>query len=470
MPPRLALIAWVIFLLALFRWDGERKTSTALWIPVLWFSVIGSRLPSQWLGVGGDAAEMMSEGNGFDRLIYVLLISLALAILASRGFAWGRFFVENLALTSILVFSLVSVLWSDFPFVAFKRWFRDLGTYLAILVALTDAGGVDSVRALLRRVCYLLIPLSIVLIKYYPEMAKQYDEWTGQGYFSGVATSKNMLGVLCLVSGLYFFWDTVTRWSQRENPMRRRILLINLTFIAMTSWLLSMASSATSSLCLALGTVIIALAHTRPIKRRPALLTVSIPLAIGLYALLEFVLDVDVIAALAVAVGRDPDLTGRTNIWSVVLASGTNPLIGAGYESFWLGDRLQWVWERAGKVNEAHNGFLEVYLSLGLLGLSLYCLFLVASYLSIAKKIKVSSMGSLNLALWAVLVFYNVTESALRGHLMWIAFLLGTIALPARSALHGIAQRRERRSPRDPRAGSSWAARHIRDNRAPGDA
>jgi O-antigen ligase len=216
--------------------------------------------------------------------------------------------------------------------------------------------------------------------------------------------------------------------------MRRRTILLDIAFITMTLWLLSMADSATSSICLGLGMLIIALAHTKAIKRRPSLLTAAIPLVIGLYLTLEFLLDVHLIAVLAVAVGRDPDLTGRTNIWSVVLDAGTNPLIGAGYETFWLGDRLQWVWERAGAVNEAHNGFLEVYLTLGLIGLALYCVFLVKSYVSIVAKITASNMGSLNLALWTVLVFYNVTESALRGHLMWIAFLLGAIALPARSA------------------------------------
>ncbi len=435
MPPRLALIAWLILLVGLFRWDGEKQTSLALWIPVLWFSVIGSRLPSQWLGVEGPtAAQMMTEGNGFDRLIYVLLIILALGILSARSFAWGRFFGSNLALTSILLFSLLSVAWSEFPFVAFKRWFRDLGTYLAILVALTDADGLRGIRSLLRRVCYLLVPLSIVLIKYYPEMAKHYDAWSGEAFYIGVTTSKNMLGVLCLVSGLFFLWDTLTRWSDRQDPRRRRIILVNLAFVGMTLWLLSMASSATSSVCLAIGALIIVVAHTKTIRRHPTFLTLSIPLGIGVYALAEFVFGVNIIGSLAVAVGRNPDLTGRTNIWDVVLASGTNPLLGAGYESFWLGERLQWVWERAGPVNEAHNGFLEVYLTLGLVGLSLYVLFLVSSYWGIAKQVKASSVGSLSLALWTVLVFYNVTESALRGHLMWIAFLLGAIAVPAGAA------------------------------------
>ncbi len=46
----------------------------------------------------------------------------------------------------------------------------------------------------------------------------------------------------------------------------------------------------------------------------------------------------------------------------------TNPLLGTGYESFWLGPRLQWFWQHAGlgHINEAHNGYLEVYLNLGI--------------------------------------------------------------------------------------------------------
>ena len=51
---------------------------------------------------------------------------------------------------------------------------------------------------------YLLIPLSIVLTKYFPELGKQYDTWSGMGYYIGVATSKNMLGALCLVSAVFF--------------------------------------------------------------------------------------------------------------------------------------------------------------------------------------------------------------------------------------------------------------------------
>ena len=82
----------------------------------------------------------------------------------------------------------------------------------------------------------------------------------------------------------------------------------------------------------------------------------------------------------------------------------TNPLFGTGYESFWLGSRLLWFWQSAGlgRINEAHNGCLEVYLQLGIIGLS----FFVVSYLSyrrICGRLKsFSSRESLALALWLI--------------------------------------------------------------------
>ena len=207
MPPSLALFLWLILLLALLRLDPskQRKTSLALWVPVAWMFTVGSRLPSQWLGGGiGSAAENLEEGNPLDRSIYFVLILLAVGILMSRSFQWGVFFKRNLALMSLLSFALLSVCWSDFPFVAFKRWFRDLGNYLMILVVLSDPLPLEAVRTLLRRLCYLLVPLSILLIKYYSYLAIHYSYWTGEKEYVGVTTSKNMLGVMCLISGLFF--------------------------------------------------------------------------------------------------------------------------------------------------------------------------------------------------------------------------------------------------------------------------
>src|SRR2546429_1632302 len=155
MPPQLALILWIILLLALFRFDPAKVsgTSSALWVPLTWLFIIGSRLPEQWLGGEGvrPAAQALEEGNALDRGILFGLILLAIIFLSLRRFSWLSFFSRNSALMALLLLALVSVAWSDFPAVTFKRWFRDLGNYLMVLVVLSDPDPFEAFRTVLRR-------------------------------------------------------------------------------------------------------------------------------------------------------------------------------------------------------------------------------------------------------------------------------------------------------------------------------
>lgn len=436
MSPSLALILWLILMAALLFFDPAKdsRVSPALWVPLTSMFILASRSPSQWFGSEvGLAAQALEEGNPLDRAISFALILLAIGVLMSRSFKWGSFFTRNPALTLFFVVSLMSVVWSDFPFTAFKRWFRDFGNYLVILVVLTDPLPLEAVRTVIRRLCYLLVPLSILLIKYFPQLSKQYDFWTGMGYYVGVTTSKNMLGLLCLVSGLFFFWDMVTRWHERKQRRTKQIILVDVAFFAETLWLLHLAQSTTSSVCMVLGCLVVAAAHTRMFRRQPTLLKVLIPLSFCLYLILDFGLDLN--GSMAGAIGKDPTLTDRTRIWAFLLSMHTNPLIGTGYQSFWLGPRLQYFWANAGlgHLNEAHNGYLEIYLDMGLLGVLLIVGFMLDSYRSICRNLESSSLAVLGLAAWMALVFYNMSEVAFQIGLLYSVFLLGAIVLPERA-------------------------------------
>jgi exopolysaccharide production protein ExoQ len=247
----------------------------------------------------------------------------------------------------------------------------------------------------------------------------------------GATTSKNMLGVVCLVSGIFFFWDTLTRWSDRKERRTKRIIVLNVVFLGMTLWLLNLSNSATSRVCLVIGCLVILAARSRPVNRHPSFLKALIPAGLLLYVVLAYAFNIN--GELARQVGRDPTLTGRTNVWKAVLSTDTNPLLGTGYESFWLGPRLSRVRELAGPVNEAHNGYLEVYLNLGLIGVFLLGIFLIASYRAICKRLSPSfNLASLGLALWTIMLFYNMTESAaFKGSFLWVTFLMVLIIVSA---------------------------------------
>lgn len=433
--PFLALFLWFVLLLAVLRYDPAKDpmASWALWVPVAWLIMISSRLPAQWLGTtAASATEVLEEGNWLDRGVYLVLMLLALHVLTKRSVRCDEILASNAALTLLILFALLSVVWSDFPGVSFRRWIRDLGTYLMVLVVLSDPRPLAAIDTVIRRVCYTLVSLSVVLVKYFQGIGVVYDQWTGAPSYIGASTSKNGLGVLCLVSGTFFFWDTVRRWSQRSNTSTKRTLLVNIVFGGMTLWLLKLSNSATSQLCLLIGCVVIMGAHSRFMSARPRLLKMSMPSLVCLYFVLDFFIDItDVVAA---AFGRDRTMTGRADIWEAVLALTPNSLLGAGYESFWLGDRLTALWTKFWwHPTQAHNGYLEVYLNLGLFGICALGVFLLISYRRIWRPTNTLEFASLSLAVWVIMVLYNVTESAAFKGPLWVLLLLGSVIVRGRT-------------------------------------
>src|SRR5262249_9544470 len=128
------------------------------------------------------------------------------------------------------------------------------------------------------------------------------------------------------------------------------------------------------------------------------------------------------------SLGRNPTLTGRTDIWKLVLSMPSNPVLGVGYESFWLGARLQKIWAAIPglKLNESHNGYVEVLITLGWLGLGLLGWVIAAGYRNvIAAYRRDPDAGSLRMAFLIAPVINAMTEAAFR--MMgppWIVFLL----------------------------------------------
>ncbi|MGH7950552.1 MAG: O-antigen ligase family protein, partial [Limisphaerales bacterium] len=113
--------------------------------------------------------------------------------------------------------------------------------------------------------------------------------------------------------------------------------------------------------------------------------------------------------------GRNDTLTGRTEIWQTLWNWKINPIFGAGFEGFWLGDRLQAIDNLYPGLNEAHNGYLETYLNLGIVGVFVTLGLLVATYLKIRRSLLNDfEFGRFRLAYLVAFIVYNCTEAAFR--------------------------------------------------------
>ena len=112
-----------------------------------------------------------------------------------------------------------------------------------VLVVVTDARPAIAFRRLYSRVGFVLLPLSLLFIKYYPKLATMYDPWGGREN-TGVTTDKNMLGVLVFVIGLGALWQVLSLLRDKEQPHFRRRLLAHGTLLAFAIDLLFTAHSA----------------------------------------------------------------------------------------------------------------------------------------------------------------------------------------------------------------------------------
>ena len=445
MPPIVALTASLFCTLVVVVHDRFKnpRTSLALWVPTLWLMILGSRPLSQWMNLSApierSVQDQLVDGSPFDRVVYAALMVAGLVILFNRRVSWTEFVRKNPWLTLYFLYCGISVLWSEFPNVAFKRWIKGLGDPIIALVLLTELQPMKAVETAFKRCAYLLVPLSIVFIKYYGDVGRAYDSWTGFTFYTGVTTNKNMLGYLLFVFGSFFVCMLLGKFGWNRDKTRIGAVT-PYVLLGMIAWLFSMAESKTPLTCLILGTLLFLGSGIAGVRKHwgSCLLT-----GVIVFAALEATLGIS--EALIASVGRDVTLTGRTELWPTLISLSVSPWFGAGFASFWLGDRLNAVWaEWAFKPNQAHNGYLEIYLNLGIVGLLCLLGMIVSSFTHLSRMWVRSSdsvelylvrrdFARLGMSFLAGYLVYNITEAAIHFlNFLFVIFLIFAIDPPTR--------------------------------------
>jgi O-antigen ligase len=224
----------------------------------------------------------------------------------------------------------------------------------------------------------------------------------------------------------------------------------------MVAYLLRAANSATSLVCLLVAIGVLLSSRMPLIRRDLRRVVTASAVAVVVLVILEMAFE---ISATAIAMlGRDPTLTTRVSMWAELLAMGTNPVIGVGFESFWLGDRVLGIWERYGRLIQAHNGYLEVYLNLGLVGVAILLAGMLSGLVKVRRHLETDrASGILRLCFVLVAILYNWTEATFVGvSNVWMLFLVGAMSVPPREAGAGI------RAKPAPAFGQRPAARPLR--------
>jgi exopolysaccharide production protein ExoQ len=421
-----ALVIW-----QLFRLNREKdvRTSIALWIPTFWLFIACSRNVSEWLHFSSGGSDRYLEGNPLDRAVLSLVLVVGVAVLLSRARRVGKLLQSNFPIVLYFLYCGISVLWSEFADVAFKRWFRALGDVVMVLIVLSEPDWPVALRRLFARVGFVLVPLSILFIRYFPEYGRSFTH-AGAPTWTGVTTDKNALGMLCLLFGLAFIFRFLQVYRGEENSRTKGILIAHGVLIVMTFYLLWEANSVTAFSCFFLAGVPMVLIDLFRWGRKPAAVHAMVVASLGISFSALFL---NIGTGLVEGMGRNATLTGRTAVWRSALSLVQNPVLGTGFESFWLGPHLKQMMVLINQgANQAHNGYIEVYLNLGWIGVALLAVFLISGYRRITTAVRrMTPAASLRLAFFIVAVAYNFTEAGFKMmHPVWIALLLAAMVVP----------------------------------------
>jgi O-antigen ligase len=350
--------------------------------------------PHGWLGEA-TSDSTSDEGNPRLRALLALLYLIALAIGLTRHRTWVRATRSDLALAALLAWTTASVIWSVEPNITFVRSLALLGTsFFGIYFAVRYPP-----EAQLR-----LLGAGIGLVVLYNAFLALMELGTlGEGNFRGSFEHKNSLAKMMTLATAVFL---CLAWERRG-----RVLAI---MIGTVSFGLVIISGSATGLVVTL-TLLAVFPLLRLLKGDPRLVVI-----LGIAGLLllgiGILLTPQILAVVAPALGRDTTLTGRTELWPVLIAMFfQRPWLGYGYSALWSGDEsgLGISWE----PTQAHNGYLEVALALGLIGLVLFgfvCIRGLVRALGYYRHQETSS-GPWPLIYIGLVLLYNITEATTLG-------------------------------------------------------
>jgi exopolysaccharide production protein ExoQ len=238
------------------------------------------------------------------------------------------------------------------------------------------------------------------------------------GAWMGVFGTKNVLG-RAMVLGFFTCLYLVVTADRRRWAPGAGMLLCTLLVVLSTS-----KTAVVVGITLGLA---IPLYNALRSPRAGAWLTALVALLVGGSSTFLVAMRPD--EALS-ALGRDATLSGRTRLWEAVWDQiSQRPFLGHGV-GFWsekndhaaaLFQAVRW------ETPHAHNGFFDLGLELGLVGVGLFAI----SFLLVSNRVMAGLReGSRDEALWMAvfltfLLFYNLTESSLfrTGSLFWVLYV-----------------------------------------------
>jgi O-antigen ligase len=372
-----------------------------------------------------------SHGDALRQVAY-LSVAAMIGLAAIQRFGFGAMRAIPISMGLLLAWCLASALWAPETDIVLRRAGLEVVVVVSLMLSVETVGPARAFilwRWLLATVL-LVNFLSIPVIAAARHGAGEIDPAL-VGNWRGLYGHKNIAGAVCAITAILFLFSK-NGW---RNWIGIAIAAASCVFLALTH-----SKSSAGFLALALAAGLLYRVGWRDGLSRAILVTGGALLTFGFAAFA--LLDADRIGKML----EDPtEFTGRAAIWAAELRYiADHPLLGAGFGTFTdtrtqspLHNYVSGSWVDA--VSHGHNGYLQVFVTIGGIGFLLAIVALVVAPLRRfwTLDLKESTFKPMLFALFTFAILHNVMESDFleSDGAIWAALLLVIAALNA-SARH----------------------------------
>ncbi|NOZ61314.1 MAG: O-antigen ligase family protein [Calditrichaeota bacterium] len=310
--------------------------------------------------------------NIVNQIVYTLLFFTAFISLLPKKEGIVLFIQREIFLTLFLIWCTLSIFWSDYSFIAFKRLFQFYTMGLIFLAVFLYNGTVEKLLIYFKIILSAFLLISFVSVFTVPGAIDP-----SAGTWRGLALSKNLLGQNASIA-IIFWFNMMKRGSFLSKSFSFFMLIISIVLL-----IGSMSMTSIMVLLMIVSLAILfsfekALFYRLGVKNTYSILLIaSAIIVLGT----TYVAAPEIVAALPQTVGKDATFTGRTDLWKDIYREAQSHFfIGCGFKSFWgiSNPNLFYLYQKyIWLPNQAHNGFLDMFNELGAIGILLFFLVIV---------------------------------------------------------------------------------------------
>ena len=386
----------------------------------------------------GAVSGLISPSNPLNSVREFLIYAGHSLTLILTAILWRKVFaivIKEKLLWILIGTVCVSVIWSDIPMVTIERILPLLritifGIYFAARFTIKEQlqllAWAFGLAALLSLIVCVAVPSYGVVGE---GLIVGLEELVHSGAWRGIYNHKTFLGSIMSLGSLIILFAGLDKLQYRYPWMILAAFLIS-TFVLLRS-------TTIGALLIFIISVFLILFFQLERKK----FDLFIILFLGF--ILASSLVVTIIASNADAIfnsfGKDATISGRTLIWPLLIDKiQERPWLGYGYDTFWKGGwegEVADIWRAlitGFEPPHAHNGFLEICLDIGFIGLGIFVTWFIFSFLrSLAWLHKNQTIeGIAPIILLIHILLLSLTESYLmRGNIYWLIYVSMTLSM-----------------------------------------